>query len=67
MAAADAHLCNYLESEFLGAAVETIQVMMIVMMMIVMIMTIQEISAWITKLGRVGPGLGYHVIDTEVA
>jgi len=51
MAAADAHLCNYLESEFLGAAVETIQ----------------EISAWITKLGRVGPGLGYHVIDTEVA
>merc|ERR1712130_437162 len=46
----DAHLCDYIESEFLDEQVEGIK----------------EISTWITKMKRAGPGLGYHMIDKEI-
>ena len=51
MAVGDPHLCDFLEDKFLGGQVDNIQ----------------EISTWVTKLRNVGPGLGYHIIDTEVA
>ena len=51
MADGDPHLCDFLEDKFLGVQVDFIR----------------EVSTWITKLDRVGPGLGYHIIDTEVA
>merc|ERR1712051_1106706 len=50
MADGDPHLCDLLEDKFLGGQVDTIR----------------EVSTWITKLKRVGAGLGYHIIDTEV-
>merc|ERR1712001_106607 len=46
----DAHLCDFLEAEFLDEQVEGIK----------------EISTWITKMKRAGPGLGYHMIDKEI-
>ena len=46
----DAHLCDFLEANFLDEQVDAIQ----------------EISEWITKLKRAGPGLGYHMIDKEI-
>merc|ERR1719393_1114935 len=39
-----------MESEFLDEQVEGIK----------------EISTWITKMKRAGPGLGYHMIDKEM-
>jgi len=51
MADGDPHLCDFLEDKFLGSQVDFIR----------------EISIWVTKLSNVGPGLGYHIIDTEVA
>ena len=45
------HLCDFMEDKFLGGQVDTIR----------------EVSTWITKLKRVASGLGYHIIDTEVA
>ena len=46
----DAHLCDFLEENFLDEQVDAIK----------------EISEWITKLKRAGPGLGYHMIDKEI-
>merc|ERR1711874_927765 len=46
----DAHLCDFLEANFLDEQVDAIK----------------EISEWITKLKRAGPGLGYHMIDKEI-
>merc|ERR1711879_311108 len=46
----DAHLCDFLEANFLDEQVEAIK----------------EMSGWITKLKRVGPGLGFHMIDKEI-
>merc|ERR1711876_112051 len=46
----DAHLCDFLEANFLDEQVDAIK----------------EISGWITKLKRAGPGLGYHIIDKEI-
>merc|ERR1712241_893794 len=46
----DAHLCDFLEANFLDEQVEAIK----------------EISGWITKLKRAGPGLGFHLIDKEI-
>merc|ERR1712080_535565 len=45
----DAHLCDFLEGEFLGEQVDAIK----------------EISGWITKMKRAGPGIGFHLIDKE--
>merc|ERR1719466_362176 len=45
----DAHLCDFLEANFLDEQVDAIK----------------EISAWITKLKRTGPGLGFHLIDKD--
>jgi len=47
----DAHLCDFLEANFLDEQVDAIK----------------EISGWITKLKRVGPGLGFHIIDKEIS
>merc|ERR1712117_576283 len=47
----DAHLCDFLEANFLDEQVDAIK----------------EISEWITKLKRAGPGLGFHMIDKEIA
>merc|ERR1711970_657652 len=47
----DAHLCDFLEANFLDEQVDAIK----------------EISGWISKLKRAGPGLGYHIIDKEIA
>merc|ERR1712180_154106 len=46
----DAHLCDFLEANFLDEQVDAIK----------------EISGWITKLKRAGPGLGFHMIDKEI-
>ena len=46
----DAHLCDFIEETFLDEQVESIK----------------EISSYITKMKRVGPGLGYHMIDKEI-
>merc|ERR1712189_139158 len=46
----DAHLCDFLEGEFLGEQVDAIK----------------EISGWITKMKRAGPGIGFHLIDKEI-
>merc|ERR1712241_1275514 len=46
----DAHLCDFLEANFLDEQVDAIK----------------EISGWITKLKRAGPGLGFHLIDKEI-
>merc|ERR1712026_17676 len=47
----DAHLCDFLEAEYLGEQVDGIK----------------EISCLITKMKNVGPGLGWHTIDKEIA
>merc|ERR550517_1588968 len=47
----DAHLCDFLEANFLDEQVDAIK----------------EISSWITKLKRNGPGLGFHLIDKEIS
>merc|ERR1719348_2620711 len=44
-------LLDYIESEFLDEQVEGIK----------------EISTWITKMKRAGPGLGYHMIIKEIS
>merc|ERR1711944_28890 len=46
----DPHLCDFLESEFLGEQVDDIK----------------EKSDWITKMKNVGPGVGWHMIDREL-
>merc|ERR1711872_1159325 len=46
----DAHLCDFIEGEFLGEQVDAIK----------------EISGWITKMKRAGPGIGFHLIDKEI-
>ena len=46
----DAHLCDFLEGEFLDQQV----------------VTIKEISCLVTKWKRTGPGLGYQVLDKEI-
>merc|ERR1712221_46249 len=46
----DAHLCDFLEGEFLGEQVDAIK----------------EISGWVTKMKRAGPGIGFHLIDKEI-
>merc|ERR1712048_551928 len=45
----DAHLCDFLEANFLDEQVDAIK----------------EISVWITKLKHTGPGLGVYLIDKE--
>merc|ERR1711881_193045 len=47
----DAHLCDFLEANFLDEQVDAIK----------------EISEWITKLKRAGPGLGFHLIDKDIS
>lgn len=47
----DAHLCDFLESHFLGEQVEGIK----------------ELGDLITKMKRAGDGLGVHIIDKELA
>jgi ferritin heavy chain len=47
----NAHLCDYLESEFLNEQVESIK----------------KVSDVITKLKRAGPGLSEHIIDKELS
>ena len=46
----DPHLCDFLESEFLGEQVDDIK----------------EKCDWITKMKNVGPGVGWHMIDREL-
>merc|ERR1711970_1305864 len=46
----DAHLCDYLEAEFLGEQVEGIK----------------ELGDLITKIKRAGDGLGLHIMDKEI-
>jgi len=46
----DAHLSDFLEENFLDEQVEGIK----------------EISSFITKMKRAGPGLGFHIIDKEI-
>merc|ERR1711997_308416 len=47
----DAHLCDFLEANFLDEQVDAIK----------------EISSWLTKLKRAGPGLGFHLIDKDIS
>jgi len=47
----DAHLCDFLESEYLAEQVEDIK----------------EMGHLITKIKRVGDGLGIHLMDKEMA
>ena len=47
----DAHLCDFLESEYLTEQVEDIK----------------EVGHLITKLKRVGDGLGIHLMDKDMA
>jgi len=47
----DAHLCDFLESNYLDEQVEGIK----------------EIGDMVTKLKRVGDGLGIHIMDKELA
>ena len=46
----DGHLTNFLESNFLDEQVESIK----------------QLSEYVTKLKRVGPGLGEHMFDKEL-
>jgi len=46
----DAHLCDFLEAEFLGEQVDGIK----------------EIGDMITKIKRAGDGLGLHIMDKEI-
>ena len=46
----DAHLCDFLESEYLTEQVDGIK----------------EIGDLVTKMKRAGDGLGLHVIDKEI-
>ena len=46
----DPHLCDFLETHFLPEQVEDIK----------------ELGDWVSKLKRVGPGLGEHIIDKEI-
>jgi len=46
----DAHLCDFLESEYLTEQVEGIK----------------EIGDLITKIKRAGDGLGLHIMDKEI-
>merc|ERR1711935_355717 len=46
----DAHLCDYIEAEFLREQVEGIK----------------EIGDMITKIKRAGDGLGLHIVDKEI-
>lgn len=46
----DPHLCDFLETHFLGEQVEAIK----------------ELSDWITKMARAGDQLGLHIIDKEI-
>ena len=48
--AEDAHLCDFLESEYLTEQVEGIK----------------EIGDWVTRIKRAGDGLGLHTIDQEI-
>jgi len=47
----DAHLCDFLESEYLGEQVEAIK----------------KLGDMITQLKRAGTGLGEHIIDKELS
>jgi len=46
----DAHLCDFLEAEYLEEQVEGIK----------------DIGDWITKIKRAGDGLGVHILDKEI-
>merc|ERR1712098_837892 len=46
----DAHLCDFLEAEYLGEQVEGIK----------------QIGDLITKIKRAGDGLGLHIMDKEI-
>ena len=46
----DAHLCDFLESEYLAEQVEGIK----------------QIGDMITKIKRAGDGLGLHIMDKEI-
>merc|ERR1712098_277904 len=46
----DAHLCDFIEAEFLGEQVEGIK----------------ELGDMITKIKRAGDGLGLHIMDKEI-
>eukprot|EP00094_Tigriopus_californicus_P003506 TCALIF_03372-PA protein Name:"Similar to Soma ferritin (Lymnaea stagnalis)" AED:0.34 eAED:0.34 QI:0/0/0/0.5/1/1/2/0/63 len=46
----DAHLCDFLESEFLTEQVEGIK----------------ELGDWVSKLKRAGDGIGVHILDKEI-
>merc|ERR1711890_199889 len=46
----DAHLCDFLEAEYLGEQVEGIK----------------NIGDWIVKIKRAGDGLGLHLMDKEI-
>ncbi len=46
----DAHLCDFLESNFLNEQVDAIK----------------ELSDLVTKMKRAGDGLGVHIIDKEM-
>merc|ERR1712064_257653 len=46
----DAHLCDFLEAEYLGEQVDGIK----------------SIGDWIIKIKRAGDGLGLHLIDKEI-
>lgn len=46
----DAHLCDFLESEYLTEQVDGIK----------------EIGDLVTKIKRAGDGLGLHIIDKEI-
>ena len=46
----DAHLCDFLENEFLDEQVDAIK----------------KLASLVTKWKRTGPGLGYHVLDREI-
>merc|ERR1712149_45557 len=47
----DAHLCDFLEANFLDEQVDGIK----------------EISGWVTKLKRNGPGVGFYMIDKDIS
>lgn len=46
----DAHLCDFIESEYLDEQVESIK----------------QLADMITRLKRAGPGLGEHLFDKEL-
>ena len=46
----DPHLCDFLETHFLTEQVEAIK----------------ELGDWVTRIKRVGPGLGEHIVDKEI-